>query len=121
MEPLGNVKSKKAMRQKTRIITNLTAAAIVILIMSLFYGFMCFDGKENMSLELNTRIDINSAEAVSLMRLPQIGRARASAIVAFRLDRKYSEKAFNSIQDLQKVKGIGPKTAERLQEYIVFN
>ena len=55
-------------------------------------------------------------------RLPGIGDGRAKAIVAYRenFSERQNGKAFRNCDDLQKVKGIGPKTAEDICEWLKF-
>ena len=59
------------------------------------------------------RINPNTAPVGSLIRLPGIGATRARAIVAHRdavREETGSEIAFHASDDLQQIKGIGPKT-----------
>jgi competence protein ComEA len=56
-------------------------------------------------------IDVNRASADELVALPGIGPVRAAAIIALRDERG----RFGSIDELLDVKGIGPKTLERLR------
>lgn len=69
------------------------------------------------------RVNPNEAPAASLMRLPQIGPARARAIVAHR-DRVDSQAkpqpAFRTADDLQRIKGIGPATVEGIRPWLQF-
>lgn len=60
------------------------------------------------------RIDINSATAAELDLLPGIGPALAERILASRRDIG----PFRSIDDLDRVKGIGPRTIEKLRAHI---
>lgn len=60
------------------------------------------------------RIDINSAGWIEWAQLQDIGRTLAQRIVEER-DRNGP---FESIDDLQRVKGIGPKTVERLRPWL---
>ena len=75
-------------------------------------------------IELDGQINPNDAVPASLIRLPGIGVGRAAAIVAYR--KSFSEKAsgnskaFQNCDDLQKVRGIGPKTVQNISEYLKF-
>ncbi len=59
------------------------------------------------------RIDLNSASADELARLPGIGPAKARAIVEYR-----AEAPFHRPEDLRKVKGIGDKLYERVKDMV---
>jgi len=72
---------------------------------------------------LESQINPNVAPTASLVRLPGIGIGRAGAIVAYR--EEFSKKdannpAFRNCDDLQKVKGIGPKTVENISKWLKF-
>jgi DNA uptake protein ComE-like DNA-binding protein len=74
-------------------------------------------------LELAGSINPNDAPVASLMRLPNVGAVRAEAIVAYREDfrsTKPEDRAFRRASDLQKVKGIGPKIAKDLCQWLKF-
>jgi competence protein ComEA len=63
------------------------------------------------------QVDINSADAVTLAReLSDVGLVKAEAIVAYR----DAHGPFASLDDLAKVKGIGPRVIEENRERIVF-
>jgi competence protein ComEA len=88
-------------------------------------GFVCrlIDTGQQCRLEIDSRINPNNAPAASLIRLPGIGVARALAIVAYREEfskRDDNKPAFRKCEDLQKVKGIGPKTVENISEWLKF-
>lgn len=74
--------------------------------------------------QLNDKINPNKASWASLVRLPGIGPTKARAIVEYRESKinhdKINDKPFNSINDLENVKGIGPKTVEGIREYLIF-
>ena len=73
--------------------------------------------------ETEIRINPNDAPASSLIRLPGIGTGRARAIVAYRESFGQQEAgrlAFENVDDLQKIKGIGPKTAKNIAEWLKF-
>lgn len=63
------------------------------------------------------RIDINTATADQLALLPRIGPALAQRIV----DDRKARGPFRSPRDLERVKGIGPRTFERLEPLIMVN
>ncbi|MEM8756661.1 MAG: helix-hairpin-helix domain-containing protein [Planctomycetota bacterium] len=62
------------------------------------------------------RIDVNSAPSGELQMLPRIGPVLAARIIEDRA----AEGPFRSLGDLQRVRGIGPRTAERLAPLIAF-
>lgn len=61
-------------------------------------------------------ININTANEAQLTSLSGIGPSKAKTIVEYR----EANGAFKSIEDIQKVKGIGPATFERIKEDIVI-
>ena len=73
-------------------------------------------------IKLDEKINPNEAAVSSLVRLPGIGVSRAEAIAAYREDirREGQDMAFRDSDDLQKVKGIGPKTAQGIGEWLKF-
>ena len=76
------------------------------------------------TVKLESRINPNDAPPASLARLPGIGLARAQAIVTYREQFRQNGKddlAFRDCSDLQKVKGIGPKVAADMCQYLEFN
>jgi len=73
---------------------------------------------------LGGRINPNEAPAASLMRLPQIGAARARAIVAHRDHagtRKGRAPVFKKADDLRQIKGIGPAIVEDVRPWLQFD
>ncbi len=61
-------------------------------------------------------ININTADAVQLAKLPQVGPKMAQRI----LDYRKSSGGFKRVQDLMKVKGIGEKVFAKLQPLITI-
>ncbi|MBN1807395.1 MAG: ComEA family DNA-binding protein [Sedimentisphaerales bacterium] len=78
---------------------------------------------QSSEIELESRINPNNATIESLIRLPGIGISRAKAIVDYR-ERFGVENGVNRVflncSDLQKVKGIGPKTVQNLSGWLKF-
>ena len=66
-------------------------------------------------LVFGERLDINRATLEHLQSLPQIGPSRAQAIVELRQERG----GFKQIEELDDVRGIGPKTLRKLAPYIL--
>ena len=60
------------------------------------------------------RIPVNSASAAELEQLPGIGPALARRIIAHR----EAHGSFRKLQDLGHVRGIGPKTLDRLRPLV---
>lgn len=63
------------------------------------------------------QVDIDHASAAELERLPWVGPALAARIVA---DRE-AHGPFGSIEALVRVRGVGPKLAERLRPLVTFS
>jgi competence protein ComEA len=61
------------------------------------------------------QISLNTATAQDLDRLPGVGPTTAAAIIAARSARGG---AFSSVDDLLNVKGIGPKTFQKMRPYV---
>ncbi len=69
------------------------------------------------------RLNPNTATVSSLARLPRVGLTRASAIVAYRTRVRHEtgrEAAFRCPDDLQQIKGIGPKTVADIAPWLDF-
>ncbi len=62
------------------------------------------------------KIDANSATAEEFALIPGIGPVKARALVQARKARG----GFYGIKDLEKVDGIGPKTAEKMDKWLRF-
>lgn len=72
-------------------------------------------------IRLESRINPNYAPQASLKRLPGIGDGRARKIVAYRESfSRENGKAFRNCDDLQRVKGIGPKMTADICEWLKF-
>ncbi len=73
---------------------------------------------KNSFAQIDNKLNPNTASIGELAEVPNIGSARARAIAEYR---QKNEKAFESEKDLEKVRGIGEKTAEKLKEWFVFD
>lgn len=59
-------------------------------------------------------INVNTADAYDLQRLPGIGEKRAREIIAYR----EGHGPFQTVDELTEVSGIGPVILENLREYV---
>jgi competence protein ComEA len=67
--------------------------------------------------ESTLKININTADKNTLEKLSGVGPVTADLIITFR--EQYG--AFKSVDELTKIKGIGPKTLEELVPHIILN
>jgi competence ComEA-like helix-hairpin-helix protein len=64
--------------------------------------------------ELTGKVNLNTASAEQLMRLPTVGPAKAERIVVWRK----KNGGFRRTADLRRVKGFGYKTFKRLEPFL---
>lgn len=107
-------------RKKTQAAGFIIAVVLCFLLGVVFFVSYEFRLRGNCPGSLENKINPNNASVASLIRLPGIGRVRAAAIVEYRSAMTGSTKAFSDCPDLQKVKGIGPKTAESIKRWLCF-
>ena len=63
------------------------------------------------------KVNLNTATAKELTSLPGIGQAKAEAIVKYR----EANGPFKSVEDLTKVKGIGPKMLDKIKSEVTVD
>jgi competence protein ComEA len=63
--------------------------------------------------EASGKVDVNSANETELASLPGIGESKAAAIIAER-----EKKPFASVDDLERVRGIGARTVDDLRSKV---
>jgi len=98
-------------------------ALSIAVCLSICFAIHCVEPEQLCETSIDSQINPNSAPLASLIRLPGIGIVRAGAIIAYRKDfseTNYDRAAFQNCEDLQKVKGIGPKTTESICEWLKF-
>jgi len=61
-----------------------------------------------------TKINLNTADVKELSKLPRVGPKTAQSIVDYR----ENIAPFKSVEEIMKIKGIGPKYFERMEEFI---
>jgi competence protein ComEA len=81
------------------------------------WGMREVEIERNPSRQYDFRIDINAATWVEWFQLPGVGEMLARRIIE---DREQSG-PFETVEDLGRVKGIGPKTIENLRPYLRVN
>ena len=103
-----------------------TAAYAMALIIAVVAGvWMCgqklISSTQKTELTLDNRINPNTATMGSIVRLPGIGPSRAYAIIQYRQEFIGDGPAFTRVNDLENIKGIGPKTAQKLEPFLIFD
>ena len=102
---------------------NVASIVVAVVLCLMFCGFFAanylLNSGEVVQAESIGRINPNTADAASLSRLPSIGIVTAEAIVSYR-ERTSGDVVFKSSSDLQKVKGVGPKTVENIKQWLIF-
>jgi len=96
----------------------------VCALFSVCFVFLSPSGwRQSYTIELEEKINPNYAVAASLVRLPGIGLTRAEAIIAYRENlakQGNGTPVFRDFDDLRRVKGIGPKTAQSISRWLEF-
>ncbi len=85
---------------------------IAVLMVVLTCGYASAKAKK----EFSGIVNINTATAAELVLLPGIGESKAKAIVDFR-----QQQSFDSIDDIQKVSGVGERLFVSLKPYITVS
>lgn len=120
-EPVGQVKEPNSFGLTRGDVWFLFCAGIVIVVLSgVRWGYTSGWGTKPIEIErlperqLEYQVEINSATWVEWMQLEGIGDELARRIVE---DRE-AKGAFRSVEDLSRVKGIGPKTLANIRKHL---
>lgn len=97
------------------------AIVLGVVIGVMFYCDAFSSDSTEVTQSLTVTINPNTAEIASLVRLPGIGPSRARDIVEYRSLPDVDKPAFKSARDMENIKGIGPKTADKIAEYLRFD
>jgi len=87
----------------------------LIIVITLLIASLCTAAFADEAAAPSGVVNINSADAEQLARLPRVGLKAAQRIIEYRTEHG----AFGKPTDLMQVKGFGDKTFERLSSYIV--
>ena len=104
---------------KINVASLVVSIVLCLMFCSLFAANYLLNNAEPVHAESIGGINPNTADAASLSRLPSIGVVTAETIVSYR-EKTSGDVAFKSSSDLQKVKGIGPKTVENIKKWLIF-
>ncbi len=116
--------------QKTEIVRDkIQSSAFIIsvfisVLFSIYFSASGFQRPEAISIQLDEKINPNDAPVASLVRLPGIGIGLAKTIENYRqehADKDGNSPVFQSSQDLRKIKGIGPKIVQNMEQWLKFN
>ena len=100
-----------------------TVAGIVVVALTAMIGHWLYQGgRQGQMIEVDRvtpgsiayTVDLNSAEWTELTILPGVGETLAKRIIAHRNENG----PFRDFDDLRRVRGIGPRTLERLTPYL---
>ncbi len=97
-------------------------AVIFCVLLCVVLAIFFFDTGADGMTELDGRINPNIAEQAALEALPGIGPSKAAAMVSYRqqFTEEPNKTTFKTADDLQKVNGIGEKTAENIKPFLKF-
>lgn len=92
------------------------AVAIVVLLAGVTVAGLALHGRRASSLVVArpSPIDLNSASSAEIELLPEIGPALAARIV----ESRERDGAFGSVRDLDRVRGIGKGTIDRVSRLV---
>ncbi|MEI7542140.1 MAG: helix-hairpin-helix domain-containing protein [bacterium] len=104
----------KLTSEERNILISIVLAVCVGLLINIFFSY----NKKiqiNDSISMPLLVNINTATAEELDKLPGVGKTIAERIVTLRQERG----EYKTINDLKKVKGITAKKLQKLQKYII--
>ena len=107
-----NEKKQAALQSLAFLVSICICAAV-----SAWCIFSCTAAADNgETIVLDSKINPNADTVVSMARLPSLGAVKAKAI----WEHRQNGTMFKNADDLDNVKGIGPKTVENIRLYLKF-
>ena len=97
-----------------------SAALAALMLLIFFMGYAANASRKPACIGEPERINPNTAGIASLVRLPGIGKARGMDIIHFRQINTGDIPVFKIVHDLEQIRGIGPKTAEKMKPCLIF-
>lgn len=88
---------------------------VAVAVMTLGAG-SALAAKSKTKKELSGVVNVNTASAAQLDLLPGIGAKAAKRIIELR-----TKTPFAKLEDLRKVKGLGPKKLEKMKPFVAFS
>jgi competence protein ComEA len=105
--------------RERRTATVLTAGALALMAAGWWRHAGDADGMIDIDratpLTAKFQVNVNQADWPELMQLPGVGRTLAERLIAERDERG----AFQNVEELTRVEGIGPRTIERIRPYLL--
>ncbi len=120
----GLITSQRAEQSGIELFALVIAVWMGVLLSAGFEAPWLWRCGESGEITAERRINPNDAPVGSLVRLPGIGISKANSIVAYRegvVGQGRGGRAFEDCQDLQKVRGIGPKTVVGMCAFLRFD
>ncbi len=101
----------------------LVVCSCLSVVLAMCFVVMVLVRNEARGAYTHEKLNPNTAPVGSLIRLPGIGLTRARAIAAYRdaVCGKTGGVAFRRPEDLERIKGIGPKTAQDIADWLEFS
>ena len=112
--PLADALQIKGQYKSACIISSIAAWWAIILMIF----FKSLFPSDSIGFSILDKINPNTDPAESLVRLPSIGPARAELIIEYRSG---GLRSFTDPDDLQNIRGIGPKTVDKIGPWLYFS
>ncbi len=118
--------SSEEIKQNQRTVLGSLVILIILSVVLSAISIIVYANSDSSSTEFTfeSKLNPNTAAQASLTRLPGIGRAKAKQIISYRENFAAdggSGPAFKTVNDLDKVTGIGPATINNIYSHLKFD